>query len=244
MPAIRSGDVDRNQMAGMWPGEDWEEGRSVTVEMRRLGCDDALDAVDELSEVVASQQSEGELLINDEWTLFCRPRRRDLRQEERFGPVLNATVQWEATDPRIYGVEQVAQATLVNADDYGRDYPREHPWMYEGSGRHSMILAHNTGRRPSWRIKARIFGPCLDPGLRLVRQQLLLRFAIELEPGQVLDVDFWRGSVELAGSTRYLALTPTSTWWGLAPQNSNPVRFIAARYDREARLELRWRSAW
>ena len=280
MPGIRTGDTSRNQQDGDWPGQDWEEARALTVNMRALGCERSPFLVDELVAATGVRRQERWLDINDERYLMCRPRRRDVPQlGEGFGPFLTAAVQWVATDPRLYGPEQMGTAWLMSAEEEGRIYApadanytdgslapngdvwaRQYPeityqdplgaetitmhaWRYAGAERHGgLIVAQSPGLRPSWRISARIFGPVLNPTLMHIQRQEFLTVNVDLRAGQVLDLDWWNGRIQLEDRSRYLLLTRTSRWWPIDP-GLNTIRFLSPRYDPEARVELRWRWA-
>jgi hypothetical protein len=123
MPGLRTGDQDRSQQPGRWPGQDWEEGRTVTTQVRAIACERTVREVDELVYAVQSEVAEAPLLINGDWSLYCRPRRREIVQNgSRFETFVEATIQWEATDPRIYGRWDQQTVYLAGGAGEGRQY--------------------------------------------------------------------------------------------------------------------------
>lgn len=277
LPGVRTGDTERNQQDGLYPGEDYLEGRSVSVELRRLACSGAAEAVEDLVRELWVSRGEGALEINGTWTLFSRPRLVDPDAPFWYtqgGALLNTAIRFDAADPLIYGAEQdsgwvglasweeegrqygPADTTdpLWDSEDpvYSRQYPQDGSgWAYPGEGRRGgLILATNDGYRPSWRIKGQIVGPCLNPQLVHVQLQERLALNIELLQGQSIELDWWAGTILLGGANRYLAITTRSRWWPLLGRQRrdegprlNTIRFLAARFDREARARLWWRSA-
>lgn len=248
LPQMRTSDVLRPLDDGAFPGSDFLPTRVFEMDVVIEGATDALFRanVDALGLATAKQVSElpftyqtpgaGNRLIN------CKPRRRllpvDMLHKYR---IPQATIQFEATDPRIYDANQQSASLTVPTVSGGLAFPLAFPLSF-GSATGGAVVVNNAGTYGSRPVVV-FNGPLTNPKIeRVTPTDLFMLFNITLLNGDVLNVDFQAKTVLLGGTaTRYFTMDATSTWWEVAP-GSNQIQLSATSGTGNA--VVTFRSAW
>lgn len=249
LPELRTTDIARGGEDGAFQGLDLMGERVVTLDLHLIGDDhsDFLTQFATLEAATVPRQS-GELplyLFGSTKVVYVRPRRRALPTEtdhlQRTG---TATVEFVASDPRIYDATQQTGSAGANIAAGGMSFPVGFPLSFSGgAGSSGVISASNAGSLTTY-PQATIQGPCTNPVIWNDTLGLYVKFAITLASSDQLAIDFRQKTVVLNGTaSRRSSLVPGSTWWGLPPISTSQIRFTADSAS-GASLGLAWRSAW
>jgi hypothetical protein len=163
------------------------------------------------------------LVVNRSWMLMARPRKFALPQQAGTNtPTL--TVSWEAADPSIYEAKENEISMTL------------------GTRHRAQVL--NRGCRRTW-LRVRILGPVTNPVVLNETTQERLQVQIRMSAGNVLDLDFFEGSIVLNENPMGYRemITRDSSYWSLAP-GSTFVQVTGSDTTLETRATLWWRSAW
>jgi hypothetical protein len=162
-----------------------------------------------------------------------------------------ATVQWKATDPRRYSVEEqtieLAVPSSVGGLDYttggGLDYTTGGGLDYGTtvSGSRSII---NSGVSET-PLRFEFVGPLTAPYFVNAGDAWALGFTLPLAAGETLIVDARLGTVTLGGVDRYYSLHLQSDLPEdcLAQMGTTPVQFSPGSSGDTGHVDIFWRSA-
>jgi hypothetical protein len=251
LPEVRTSDVARLHTHGLAPGVDLLGARVVTVTLEVDGggmASAALSAaVDDLA-AATSAMEEAPLYLQvpgvaggGKRFLVARARRRSIPVDLDFLyglPV--ASVEFHASDPRLFAVETSTGLTGLPVAGPGVSWPLSWPLSW-GDTTGGAIEAVNEGTfavRPVLRID----GPVDDPEVLSLTTGASLGLG-SVGAGNYLLVDCATGSILLNGTNPRYSATASPTTLELAP-GSNTILFRAANYSADARLSMVWRSAW
>lgn len=252
MPDLRTSDRTRLRRHGMLPGDDFLAGRSVIADVEIDGADDPAfaAAVAALKAALAPGSPEQALTFQIPGVagggvrrLNARPRKLALPVDlDRFFHRLPvASVEWFATDPRIYDDAEQSEAVGLAAGVAGLSWPLSWPLSWGGASTSSTITAANAGTFPTPMV-VRFDGPVTNPGIENVVTGFTLQLSLTLGLGEFLEVDTDARTVLLSGTaSRYSSLT-TADWFELAP-GDNQLRFIGTTTG-DPTMTVTWRSAW
>lgn len=175
----------------------------------------------------------------------CRARRRSIPYDaEYLRRAGEATIEFVATDPRIYDatLTQFTQAVAVAGS--GRTYNRTYNMTYGAvAGSSGTFAVTNAGTFPT-RGTVRITGPVDTPRFEAIDQGKVIQLAISLTAGDYIDIDMAAKSITLNGTaSRYSTMTTNSAWFEILPGVNN-LRYAADTTSVGSALELSFRSAW
>ena len=252
IPEVISADRGRLQRHGGIPGEDFLGARTVVFQWEIYATGPEFSR---LLEALATATSPGGrerpvyfripgVAGGGVRCIFARPRKRDLPVDLTYfygAPI--ATVEWVATDPRIYdAAEHTVSVGLPAGTGEGLEFPATDPLTFGTRPTAGSVTVTNAGNFPT-PARYRIDGPCVNPRIENVTTGAVLAFRWTLEEGQWLDVDTNARTVRLNGTAnRYEALYEPG-WADLAP-GDNEIAFRAATSSEDATLSVTWRSAW
>ncbi|MFJ7902370.1 phage distal tail protein [Streptomyces sp. NPDC096198] len=263
-PGTDSGNVNRADAHGSYPGRLLAQSRMITVdgvvirtEPGRMGT-----AVRELSAATALRDDELPLVIrlDDSPPLlaFARCLRRAVPVGTGgygVGVVTGAAFQFEATDPRRYSLtEQQVDTSLPMPEpglDWHLDPGPEHldtPLDFGTPGSTGTVVTVNDGDALSHPVIAFV-GPVSLPSLTHLGTGDVIEYDIELAVDDVLLVDTREGTVTLNGTASRLytatARSVPENTFTLAPGTA-ALSFRAApgSVDPRASCTLQWRSAY
>lgn len=245
LPAITSGNIARGRAHGSVAGPLFAGDRIITVEVTMHGSD-MREQVDELAAATALNSNEQPLV----WALrgLEQLRRANARVIGRALPIdrdyaagrARAVLQFEATDPRVYGNTLRSGSTGVGAVSGGLELPHGFPHGF-GLAEAGTITTSNGGTFPApW--AATLNGPLTSPRITLVGTDGELRLdGFVLADGDTLELDSRRRTVMLNGTASRAGSLTTRAWFDL-PVGSGAVQLTAGAGT--GTLDLEWRDAW
>lgn len=218
LPALDSGTVPRAGAHGAYPGQ-------LLAQSRIIGLDGLMVRAPRASIGAAVDVLEAGLVpVVDELPLaywadergprvvWARCLRYMLPMETgyRIGTILGGAVQWEATDPRRYGLTELTRTASLPMPEPGLDWgtdpgPEHLAWPLDfgavgSAGGMSVTNAGNAETHPVIEFR----GPVLRPSLTNLRSGAVLEYDLPLAAGDVLTVDTRAGTVTLNGSASRL----------------------------------------
>lgn len=247
LPPVRTSDVPRPRDHGLFFGQDFLAGRTLTFEIAVLG-DDAADAglkVDALAAVW--QPPAGDAVVplsvkipgQVERLLNGRPRRLAWILDDLKAATPTAVLQYEVADPRWYAALLTTLSTPAATSGGGRTYNRVYPLVYAAGGAGGFIAAVNAGDYPT-RPVITITGPSTTPRLEHVESGRYLQLDLTLAAAEFIIIDTDARTILLGGTaSRFDKLS--GTWFELAP-GTNTIRFTSA--DSQGTAQVVYRSAW
>lgn len=110
--------------------------------------------------------------------------------------VQNSPIEWEATDPYLYGAPTNSATVGLAQPSGGMVFPLTFPWSFGGAITPNEIACTNNGDVPCWPVLV-ITGPCIDPSVVAhgVPNSPTLRLGMQLQSGDKLVVDCRTGSI-------------------------------------------------
>ncbi|MFH9295618.1 phage distal tail protein [Streptomyces sp. NPDC017520] len=262
LPALDSGTVPRAGSHGAYPGQLLAQSRTIGLDglMVRAPRAHIGAVVEELETATVPVDVELPLAV---WTdergprlVWARCLRRMLPVDVgyRVGTLLGGAVEWEATDPRRYGLlERTATASLPTPEP-GLDWqtdpgPERADWPLDfgAVGSAGGMSATNTGNASTHPL-VEFRGPVLRPSLTNLRTGDVLEYDLPLAAGDVLTVDTRAGTVTLNGtaSRLYTATSrsvPEETF-ALAPGTTDLTFRAAPDSDPAGTVLVRYRPAY
>jgi hypothetical protein len=267
-PALDSGNVDRAQAHGAYPGQLLAQARILTLEglMVRVPAGQIGAAVAAFNRATPVAQAEqplvvwvderGPLLVN------ARLRRRFLPVDGRWalGHSGGGAIQWEATDPRRYQLTQQVALTGLPSSESGLSWgspsetglawgtPTETGLIWGSAGSTGDLTCSNAGdadTHPTIEIR----GPVTTPSITVLGTSLILEYGLTLAAGETLTIDCWAGTGTLGGQDRLASATARSVPEGLLVLPANSTATLSFRStdgvpDPAASATIRWRSAY
>lgn len=255
-PFTRSVRVDssasRPWSHGSWSGAEWMSEAVVPITV--------LVQSDSTSEWVTYQQtlqaafrpigdaiSEIELrwmLGGSEYVMFGRPRMVEPDAVNMRGETI-VRAAFVGLDPIVYsGTETVVDEIGLPTYSGGLTVPFTVPFTINGTLSAGFADITNSGKADTGML-IRIDGPVSEPFVWLEHDDgtvQRLDFDIELAAGQWLDVDTKNRTVLLEGAASRRG--QTSGDWPILPPGAHRLRWNAAVYNEQAKLTVRYRSAW
>ena len=255
LPELDSGNVPRPAAHGAFLGRLLSQTRTVALDevIVRASADELGGVVERLNAGTALVEDELPLLVHiDErgpLLVWARAVRRNVPVELGYavGTVTEATIEFEATDPRRY-------APAVQSVETGLPEPCL-PWHADyGDGPRGVpastgdLIAYNFGRAPTHPV-IELHGPVDTPRLTNETTGAVLEYDLILDPGERLVVDTFAGTATLADGESLLHAASVASWPEQAftlAAGDNSLTFRAAPEapaDPRAAAVLRWRSA-
>ncbi|MEU4272974.1 phage tail protein [Streptomyces sp. NPDC026092] len=251
LPEYDSSDAERPTSHGAWPGSRYAKPRKVggsvvlvpeysaaTAAVRALR--QGLALLDE--ERWLTVRLHGELL-----TVRARIAQRVIPADQGFATQGSSkmSVQWLATDPRRYAVNEQTVTTVAPQPESGLTWPLTWPLDWGRATSTGDVVAENTGSAATHPVIT-FHGPCSMPTVTERTSRRRLRYAIDLAAGDVLVVDTAEGTVTLnnTASRRHTAMADSSPeeLFLLEPGRTE-LAFRPDGAGQEALMTVRWRSA-
>ncbi|MCT9090585.1 phage tail family protein [Streptomyces sp. ASQP_92] len=263
-PGLDSGNVNRSDAHGSYLGRLLAQSRIVTLDGVVIRTDPGRmgAAVRELSAATALRDDELPLviLLDDSPPLlaFARCLRRAVPVGTGgygVGVVTGAALQFEATDPRRYGLTEQQVDTRLPMPEPGLDWHLdpgpEHldtPLDFGTPGSTGTVVTVNEGDAPAHPVIT-FRGPVALPSLTNLATGDVIEYDIELAADDVLLVDTREGTVTLnRTASRLYTVTarsvPENTFTLTPGTASLSFRAAPGSVDPRASCSLRWRSAY
>lgn len=248
LATIQHGDVQRPRDHGQLIGLDVYGGRDVTLDLEVVN--DGTSLASALSSLAAATgvgltteqplwfQIPGMPLL----AVMCRARKRTIPMDAAYatGQLAIATVQFHATDPRIYSAGTEATVGLPTPTS-GLTFPATFPISFGATGPNGVVVSNN-GNSPSMPLLV-ITGPVTNPavtnasvtGSPTVKLSNPSQTSYTVLAGDQLIVDldlktvlYYSGGVAsgTAGASRRSWVVWGSEWWALQP-GSNLIQFLS-----------------
>lgn len=251
-PDLRTSDRTRLRRHGQIPGDDFLDSRSIVAQFELFGASDAafLANMNALKLALAPGSPEAPFSFQVPGVagggtrrVNARPRKLALPVErDRFFyrmPV--ATVQLNATDPRIYDDLQQSQNVGLAAGVAGHAWDNTWNFSWGGATTSTSIFAVNAGTFPTPFV-VRFDGPVTNPSIENVGTGDRLALNLALGSGEFLVIDTDARTVFLGGTaSRYSSLT-SANWFDLLP-GTTQLRFAGTTAGSPL-MTVTWRSAW
>lgn len=252
LPDLVTADRAKLRRHGTTPGDDFMVDRIVTMVFEVYGdtIEEFESAIAELAEATRPGVAESPLSFRIPGVAGSGVRRVGARVRKRSVPVNQewyhriplVTLQFCATDPRIYSAELDSQTVNLPSGTAGLAWPATWPAVWTVSTDSGSLYVENVGNFSSpW--TATITGPCVNPSIRNVTDGTSLTFNITLVDGDELTLDSSTRRVVLNGTeSRYYTIAVGSQWFDFEP-GTTEVAFRASTTT-DATLTLNTRSAW
>ncbi|MGP3687367.1 phage distal tail protein [Streptomyces sp. IBSNAI002] len=263
LPALDSGTVLRAGGHGAYPGALFAQARTVTldglfVRAPSATIGEAVRALNAATGVVADEQPLA-VWLDERGPLLAHARilRRHIPVTTgyRQGVITGAALQWEATDPRRYGIhEQEVTAYLPQAEaglSWNTDPGPEHlaePLDFGTPGSTGNLIAVNDGDADTHPLIT-FRGPVSMPSLTNITTGAVIEYDLDLAAEDRLTVDTADGTVVLNGtaSRLYTATSRSAPEEAYAlPPGPTPLAFRASpgSDDPAASVTVRYRAAY
>lgn len=252
-PDMISSDQRRLRRHGLHPGDDWYEGREVTIPIE-VTADSTATWEANLQALKTAMAVDPERDDVEDPLVFQIPgiaggrkvrinaRPRGLTGElniEWFYEIPIVRARFFSTKPWIYdNTETEVTSPILAGSSSGITWPITWPIVW-GTVTASSFTATNDGTNRA-EFVATIPGPVTNPVIQHLDRGLELAFAITLEAGQFLEVDTENRTVLLNGeANRYYV--KSGTWFNLSPGDNT----LAYRADSgSSDLVITYRSTW
>ncbi|TCO64391.1 hypothetical protein [Actinocrispum wychmicini] len=170
LPEQRGNDPILTGRHGTYPGQRLSSGRTITADLSITApAEEFPRLLDTLRQATAPDEDpvEEPLVIRvrgQAWMVWARCTRRAIPTDRAFlvGHT-RASVQWQATDPRLYSVtEQTAETGLPAPAQGGLRFPLAFPLDFGPGRTGGELVAENLGHVPTWPALD-VLGPCPGP---------------------------------------------------------------------------------
>lgn len=241
----RLGDVPRGRAHGSVRGPLTVGDRAILARLRIKGGPDVIESEVEAIERACAVTSVEMPLT---WTIrgvtrvaYCRVTNVDLPVDHEYAlGVARSTLQFVATDPRIYGTTEHSGTTGTASVTGGLSFPHGFPHGF-GSATPGTIQVVNEGHVPApW--TATLTGPLSGPRISLVGTVGVLAFdGFDLPAGQTLEIDSAARTILLNGQSSRYGSASLIRWFDL-PVGTSQIQLSAAAG--EGSLTVRWRDTY
>ncbi|MFD9243561.1 phage tail protein [Streptomyces sp. NPDC059556] len=254
LPECDSSDADRPTSHGAWPGSRYAKPRKISgtivlmPEWSQTG-----EAVRALRQALALLDEERWLTVRLHGELLAvraRIAQRVVPADQGFATQGSSkmSIQWLASDPRRYAVNEQSSSTTPPQPETGLNWlPNGLTWPLNWGQAKSTgdAVAENTGSAATHPVIV-FRGPCSMPTVTERVSTRRLRYAIDLAAGDELVVDTANGTVMLnnTASRRHTAMADSSPeeLFLLEPGRTE-LSFRPDASTPEALMTIRWRSA-
>ncbi|TAK89382.1 MAG: hypothetical protein EPO06_12025 [Burkholderiaceae bacterium] len=253
-PPMRAGRTDRPGRHGAITGQMRASARTIEVEFTAAGLPDGVmgcaDLLAPLRAAIAPTEDPGDeplvLWVGDAPELVYARCERDAIPTDRAWSLGHerATVQWVASDPRRYMLDELsASVGLPGATSGGLVFPLVFPLVFGDNPTPSAMVLNNPGTVATYPLYT-VTGPAPGPIITNIDTGQVLAFAssFTVNDGDRLTVDTDQRTVLLNGVSRRDQLI-TAQWWALEPGSTTVSFDSAGAYNPTARLTARWRGA-
>lgn len=238
---------------GGWSGAEWLDEVTVPMRIRTVG-DGVAGLLAAQHQLTAAFRPVGDvtqdvelrwMLGGTEYLMYGRPRMVEPDAEVIGTGRSYSQAAFVALDPFIYaGTETVVDDIALPTYVGGLQVAFTVPFTIDGSLVGGYADITNTGTADTG-LLLRIDGPVVAPSVWLAHEDgtvQRLRFDITLASGQWLDIDTKNLTVLLDGVVSRRGQTTGD--WPVLPPGTHRLRWNAGIYNTDARLTVRYRSAW
>lgn len=255
LPGLRTSDTARALDHGERAGRDLLEGRTFALSLTILADDDATmsERIGALAAATVPRSTETQFAYSlpgqGERVIFARPRRRSMAEDRsaRLARAATVSLEFHATDPRIYGIDENSAATPFPIASGGASWSLSWPVAWGTTSGSGALQVDNDGTFESPWIGQIDAGDGFVTGPRIenvTTGQTLDFRALTLQPGQFLKLDAYERTADLNGeASRYGSLSSTSRWFYLQP-GVNELRARARQAPAGSSFTITWRSAY
>ncbi|MFD8210354.1 phage tail protein [Streptomyces sp. NPDC059695] len=251
LPEYDSSDADRPTSHGAWPGSRYAKPRKVSGTVVLMPeYDAAVEAIRALRQSLALLDEERWLTVRLHGELLAvraRIAQRVVPADQGFATQGSSkmSIQWLASDPRRYSVNEQSASTTPPQPETGLTWPLVWPLNWGQAKSTGDAVAENTGSAATHPVIV-FRGPCSMPTVTERVSKRRLRYAIDLAAGDELVVDTANGTVMLnnTASRRHTAMADSSPeeLFLLEPGRTE-LSFRPDAATPEALMTIRWRSA-
>ncbi|MFH8838835.1 phage distal tail protein [Streptomyces sp. NPDC017868] len=251
LPEYDSSDADRPTSHGAWPGSRYAKPRKISGTIVLMpGQDAAAGAVRALRQSLALLDEERWLTVRLHGELLAvraRIAQRVVPADQGFATQGSSkmSIQWLASDPRRYAVNEQSASTTAPQPESGLTWPLTWPLNWGQAKSTGDAVAENTGSAATHPVIV-FRGPCSMPTVTERVSKRRLRYAIDLAAGDELVVDTANGTVTLnnTASRRHTAMADSSPeeLFLLEPGRTE-LAFRPDAATPDALMTVRWRSA-
>ncbi|MEE1817469.1 phage tail family protein [Streptomyces sp. SP18ES09] len=251
LPEYDSSDADRPTSHGAWPGSRYAKPRKISGTIVLMPeYDAAAEAIRALRQALALLDEERWLTVRLHGELLAvraRIAQRVVPADQGFATQGSSrmSIQWLASDPRRYTVNEQSASTTPPQPETGLTWPLVWPLNWGQAKSTGDAVAENTGSAATHPVIV-FRGPCSMPTVTERGSKRRLRYAIDLAAGDELVVDTANGTVTLnnTASRRHTAMADSSPeeLFLLEPGRTE-LSFRPDSATPEALMTIRWRSA-
>ncbi|MET9432961.1 phage tail protein [Streptomyces sp. NPDC006551] len=251
LPEYDSSDADRPTSHGAWPGSRYAKPRKISGTIVLMPeWNHATEAIRALRQSLALLDRERWLTVRLHGELLAvraRIAQRVIPADQGFATQGSSkmSIQWLASDPRRYAVNEQTATTTAPQPESGLTWPLVWPLDWGRAQSTGDAVAENTGSAPTHPVIS-FRGPCSMPTVTERNSRRRLRYAIDLAVGDELTVDTANGTVTLnnTASRRHTAMADSSPeeLFLLEPGRTE-LSFRPDASTPEALMTVRWRSA-
>lgn len=265
LPGQRGSNPALPQQHGAYPGRKLSTERIVTFDfltkrVDRAGFPAAVDTLRRITSPDEDPQEEPLVvrLDGESWRCDARVIRRNIPTNKHYAlGRTSGSIQWEATDPRVYSVEELSTNTRLAApsggglDFSGGGVSFASGGLDFGAGvTGGRLTATALGHVPSY-ARLEILGPVLGPLISFPGdRQLRFDPAFAVPTGQkvVIDTRPSLRTVEVMGVAESSGVNVksrlwTKQWTPLLPGVPTEIRYTAQAYNADTILSAFWRHA-
>lgn len=252
LPGVDLSDTPRPHQHGDFPGNAYGQPRIITFDTQIWSPKDVFPELRrEWLRRTQIQQAELPLVIRqhgDTMMVFARVVGRTVPiKRAYFGGYPEASIQWKATDPRKYSVDESSIILNVPSSTGGLTWSPGLTWDVgldwgvdvQGSG---SVINSGLADTP---LRFEFNGPLSGPYFVNAFGNWTLGFDLDLAAGEILIADARAGTVTLAGVDRYytLALNSDLPEDCLAQSGSTSVQFAPSSLSDTGFVQIFWRDA-
>lgn len=251
LPEFDSADAERPTGHGAWPGARYAKPRKVGGTLWMVPERGAsLATVRALRQALTLADTERWLAVRlhgETLAVRARVSQRIVPADRAYATqgAAKASVQWLATDPRRYLVDERSAIVYAPEPESGLVWPLVWPLSWGTASKTGDASADNDGSAPTHPVIT-FRGPCGTPSVTERISRRRLRYAIDLAAGDELVVDTGAGTVTLNGNaSRRHTATPDSSPEELFAFEPGRAE-LSFRPDHAAPgslMSVRWRSA-
>lgn len=250
MPDIDLSDAPRTHQDGEYAGSALAQSRFITFDTQIWSPKDTFPELRrEFLRRTQVTQAELPLVIRqhgETMMSYARVIGRKWPIDKRyFGGYPTASIQWKATDPRKYSVNEQVTTLMVPSSSGGLSFPLTWTpgldWGVTVPGTGAVV---NSGFADT-PLRFEFNGPLTGPYFVNAFGNFNLGFDLDLAAGETLIADARTGSVTLAGVDRYYALALNSDLPedALAPMGSTSLQFAPSSLSDTGFVNVYWRDA-
>lgn len=249
LPAFRRTEAPRANDVGWFSGPAYLDAKTITMQYVLRGIRDGTlqTNIDAFLAATAPRDPDTELplyLLGSTRLVNAKvSRRTNPYDRERYGGAPRPTVEFLATDPRVYDANLTTLVIPVSVSSSGASWPWSWPVSWGTAGTSGVATFTNLGNFPTLPV-AVFAGPVDNPQLQNGTTGQFVSFAVTLGIGDTLTVDFAAHSVVLNGTaSRRGTMTSASTWWSLAP-GPTQILYSANTVAVGSTVTVTGRSSW